>query len=157
MPIFNFTIFFFYIQPLPSGRIQEDLGRRPYHLKRPNVRQCHMTWSCRGRHRGLVLRFWVTISYFIFKTVWNGRKHVINNLIVASRGLGSRKIGQVRQVSLLARFLAGNQLYEIQCQGIGCGGWRQKSIVIFNYQKSLLSIDMKTKVVQHVKNEWMRE
>ena len=33
----------------------------------------------------------------------------------------------------------------------------QKSIAIFGYKQSLLSIDMKTKVVQHVESQWMRE
>ena len=33
----------------------------------------------------------------------------------------------------------------------------QKSIAIFGYKQSLLSVDMKTKVVQHVEREWTRE
>ena len=33
----------------------------------------------------------------------------------------------------------------------------KKLIVIFTFKQRLLSIDMKNKVVQHVKNEWMRE
>ena len=36
--------------------------------------------------------------------------------------------------------------------------WRsKKSIAIFGNKQWLLSIDMKTKVVQHVESEWMRE
>ena len=34
---------------------------------------------------------------------------------------------------------------------------KKKSIAIFGYKQWLLSLDMKTKVVQHVEREWMRE
>ena len=36
--------------------------------------------------------------------------------------------------------------------------WGQKkSIAIFGYKQRLLSLDMKTKLVQHVESEWMRD
>ena len=60
-------------------------------------------------------------------------------------------------------FLAGNQLYELKCNRwgwcccCGCGGGQKKIIDIFTYKQRLLSIDMKTKVVQHVKSEWKNE
>ena len=50
-------------------------------------------------------------------------------------------------------FLAGNQLYELKCHRIGWwGGWgrQKKSIAIFAYKQRILSIEMKTKLVQHV-------
>ena len=47
-------------------------------------------------------------------------------------------------------FLAGNQLYELKRNR---RGWcPKKYIAIFDYKQRLLSIDMKTKVVQHVPN-----
>ena len=49
----------------------------------------------------------------------------------------------------LLLFLAGNQLYERSTHRRGCG-CQKKSIAIFTYKQRLLSIDMKTKVVQHV-------
>ena len=57
-------------------------------------------------------------------------------------------------------FLAGNQLYELQthrwgwCWGCCCP---KKSIAIFGDKQRLLSIDMKTKLVQHVESDWMRD
>ena len=56
-------------------------------------------------------------------------------------------------------FLAGNQLYELKCNR---QGWwwcccPKKLIVIFTYKQRLLSINMKTKVVQHVKSERLKE
>ena len=48
-------------------------------------------------------------------------------------------------------FLAGNQLYELLCHRIGwCGCCQKKTIAIFGYKQWLLSLDMKTKIVQHV-------
>ena len=35
--------------------------------------------------------------------------------------------------------------------------WSKKAIAIFSYKQWLLSIDMKTKLVQHVESDWMRE
>ena len=32
----------------------------------------------------------------------------------------------------------------------------KKNIAIFVYKQRILSIEMKTKIVQHVKSEWMR-
>ena len=58
-------------------------------------------------------------------------------------------------------FLAGNQLYELKtnrrgwCWGCCC--CQKKIIAIFTYKQRLLSIDMKTKLVQHVESEWMRD
>ena len=52
-----------------------------------------------------------------------------------------------------ARFLAGNQLYELKCPRRGwwwCGRGQKKTIAIFGYKQWLLSLDMKTKIVQHV-------
>ena len=46
-------------------------------------------------------------------------------------------------------FLAGNQLYDRSTNRWGCWG-KKKLIDIFNYKQWLLSIYMKTKVVQHV-------
>ena len=57
-------------------------------------------------------------------------------------------------------FLAGNQLYELKCNRRGwccCGCGPKKLIVIFTYRQRLLSINMKTKVVQHVKSERLKE
>ena len=55
-------------------------------------------------------------------------------------------------------FLAGNQLYELKCHRIGWGwGCQKKSIAIFGYKQRLLSLDMKTKLVQHVQSDWMRD
>ena len=53
-------------------------------------------------------------------------------------------------------FLAGNQLYELKCprRGWGCP---KKSLAIFANKQRLLSIEMKTKVVQHVESDWMRD
>ena len=39
----------------------------------------------------------------------------------------------------------------------GRRGCQKKTIAIFSYKQRLMSIDMKTKIVQHVKREWMRE
>ena len=59
----------------------------------------------------------------------------------------------------LVQFLAGNQLYELQSNRWGWWwGWGgKKSIAIFAYKQRLLSIEMKTKLVQHVESEWMRD
>ena len=54
-------------------------------------------------------------------------------------------------------FLAVNQLYELKSHRIGCCGCPKKTIAIFGYKQWLLSIEMKTKVVQHVESDWMRE
>ena len=55
-------------------------------------------------------------------------------------------------------FLAGNQLYELKSHRRGCCcGCPKKTIAIFSNKQWLLSLDMKTKVVQHVEREWMRE
>ena len=56
-------------------------------------------------------------------------------------------------------FLAGNQLYELKRHRIGWGGGGgpKKTIAIFVNKQSFLSMDMKTKVVHHVKIERMRE
>ena len=58
-------------------------------------------------------------------------------------------------------FLAGNQLYELKCNRrgwCGCCCWGPKKIIdIFTYKQRLLSINMKTKVVQHVKSERLKE
>ena len=56
----------------------------------------------------------------------------------------------------LVFLLAGNQLNELKCQVIGwCGGGGgpKKNIAIFCNKQRLMSIDMKTKIVQHVKRE----
>ena len=40
------------------------------------------------------------------------------------------------------------------------GGWwwrQKKTIAIFGYKQRLLSLDMKTKLVQHVERDWMRD
>ena len=37
------------------------------------------------------------------------------------------------------------------------GGQKNKNIDILTYKHGLLSIDMKTKVIQHVESEWMRD
>ena len=39
----------------------------------------------------------------------------------------------------------------------GWGGGPKKSIAIFAYKQRLLSIEMKTKLVQHVESDWMRD
>ena len=46
-------------------------------------------------------------------------------------------------------FLAGNQLYELQSNRRGWWG-QKKTIATFGYKQRLLSLDMKTKIVQHV-------
>ena len=46
---------------------------------------------------------------------------------------------------------------ESQDRPIGCCGCPKKSIAIFGYKQWLLSIEMKTKLVQHVESDWMRE
>ena len=57
----------------------------------------------------------------------------------------------------LGFFLAGNQLYESQTHGrLMMMMVSKKTIAIFGYKQQLLSLDMKTKVVQHVKSDWMR-
>ena len=53
------------------------------------------------------------------------------------------------QSTQTTRFLAGNQLYDWVSHRGGCG--RQKKIIdIFTHKQQHLSIDMKTKIVQHV-------
>ena len=53
-------------------------------------------------------------------------------------------------------FLAGNQLYELQSNRRGWWG-QKKPHCNFCPKQWLLSIDMKTKVVQHVESDWMRD
>ena len=57
------------------------------------------------------------------------------------------------------RFLAGNQLYDWFTHRRGWWGcWGpKKSIAIFAYKQRILSIEMKTKVVQHVKRDIIKE
>ena len=60
-------------------------------------------------------------------------------------------------------FLAGNQLYEREKTGKGAAAvhkvlskqafMSKKPIDIFNFKQQLLSIDIKTKVIQHVERE----
>ena len=50
-------------------------------------------------------------------------------------------------------FHSGNQLYELKTHWMGCCWWGRKNIGIFTYKQWLLSIDMKTKVVQYVERE----
>ena len=57
----------------------------------------------------------------------------------------------------LYMFLAGNQLYELKTHRWGCGWGPKKTIAIFGNKQWLLSIEMKTKVVQHVESDWMRD
>ena len=54
------------------------------------------------------------------------------------------------KVSGETAFLAGNQLYEPQTHGMLVS---KKTIAIFSYKQRLMSIDMKIKIVQHVKRE----
>ncbi len=49
-----------------------------------------------------------------------------------------------------AVFLAGNQLYELKTHGTVRLLRSQKTIAIFGNKQRLLSLDMKTKLVQHV-------
>ena len=53
-------------------------------------------------------------------------------------------------------FLAGNQLYELQSNRRGWWG-QKKPHCNFCPKQWLLSIDMKTKLVQHVESDWMRD
>ena len=64
-----------------------------------------------------------------------------------------------RLVFIIVYFLAGNQLYKLTGEGGAAAADDEvkKSIVIIGYKQWLLSIDMKTKVVQLVKSVWMRE
>ena len=56
-------------------------------------------------------------------------------------------------LSDIQTFLAGNQLYELKTNRRGCGGGPKKYIAIFAYKQRVLSMDMKTKLVQHVESE----
>ena len=55
-------------------------------------------------------------------------------------------------LSDIQTFLAGNQLHELKTHG-----WllwlSKKTIAIFGYKQRLLSLDMKTKLVQHVESD----
>ena len=77
---------------------------------------------------------------------------------IALKGYHSSYLLLLLYYAMLSQmFLAGNQLYELKCHRIGWCGCPKKSIAIFGYKQWVLSIEMKTKLVQHVENEWMRD
>ena len=104
------------------------------------------------RHNKLGSRLIIYFRFMNWDNCYNGRME-----IYLFSSLFYCFIGRMEIYWFCVSFLAGNQLYELKTNRRGWWGGQKKTIAIFAYKQRLLSIEMKTKLVQHVESDWMRD